>query len=130
MKKIKFNNLRMTAIENDGKYFLEICVASGHTDFTIGINIEEHDFNVIETDEERSSFLHAAFHHPFQLKDTSLNEGEQRHYLDIIIHSTKSEVEKFLTEMDNGSAHGAVSNMVSITSKRDYSLIREGHWFK
>jgi len=130
MKEIKFNNLRMIATENGEKYSLEICVASGHADFTININIEEHDFKIIEKDEERASFLHASFHHPFQLKDTNLNEVEQRHYLDVILHSRKSEVEKFLTAMDHGNANGAISNMIRITCKRDYSLMRKGHWFK
>jgi hypothetical protein len=129
MKKIKFNNMRMIAIECDDKYSLEICVASGFADFMVNINLNKQDFEVIEKDEERTAFLHSALHHPFQLRETNLNDKEQRYFLDVILHGEKSVVESFLTQMDHGNANGAISNMIRITCKREQSRMRQGHWF-
>jgi hypothetical protein len=129
MKKIKFNNMRMIATECDNKYSLDICVASGHADFTVNFILNKQDFDVIEKDEERAAFLHAALHHPFQLRETNLNNKEQRHFMDVILHGEKSVVESFLTKLDHGDANGAISNMIRITCKREQARMRQGHWF-
>ena len=68
-------------------------------------------------------------HHPFQLKDTWLDKLTLREYLDKILHSPKVVTEAFLTEKDHGRAHGAIANMVRITSDKEYSKLREGIWF-
>lgn len=129
MKKIKFNHLRMLADEINGQYSLEILVASGHADFGLQFEIREIDFQILSQDEERAAFLHAALHHPSQLKETRLNKAEVRRYLRIILHGKKSEVESFLTGLDNGRANGAISNMIRITCKREQSAMQQGHWF-
>ena len=129
MKKIKFTNLRMEASFLEGKYSLEICIESGFIDFTINIDLKKQDFEVIEKNSERATLLHAVFHHYFQLKETSLGLEEQRKYLDIILHSKKSEVEDFLTKIDLGNANGTISNMIRITCNKDQSLLRQGNWF-
>lgn len=119
----------MIATDCDGSYSLKISIASGIVDFMVTINLSCQDFEVIERDDERAALLHAALHHPFQLKDTALNEVKQRNFLNKILHASKSDVEKFLTNMDHGTANGAISNMIRITCKKDQSLMRKGHWF-
>ncbi|MEG3755322.1 hypothetical protein [Psychromonas arctica] len=121
--------MRMIATECDDKHSLEICVGSGHADFTVNFILNKQDFDVIEKDEERAAFLHAALHHSFQHRETNLNNKEQRHFLDVILHGEKSVVESFLTQMDHGDANGAISNMIRITCKREQSRMRQGHWF-
>lgn len=130
MTKIVFHNLRMVLQSNDNDFSLDLCVSSGVIDFSITISLLEKDYAVIEKDEERAVFLQAALHRPFQLKDTWLTESEQRHYLDIILHAPKTEVELFLTEKDHGRANGAISNAMNITSGRDQSEMRSGSWFR
>lgn len=125
-----FRNLRMILRSSDEEFSLDINIASGHADFNVTIPLLENDYSVIENDEERAAFLQAAFHHPFQLKETWLNKAEQREYLDIILHSPKEVVESFLTEKDHGRAHGAISNAVRITCGRDQSNMRSGQWFQ
>jgi len=127
--KIIFENLRMTILSGNGKHSLSLCVESGFVGFEVTIPLTEQDFAVIETENERAAFLQAALHHPFQLKETRLGNTEQRYYLDMILHSPKSEVEAFLTEMDHGAANGAISNMVHITCGKDQALLRRGQWF-
>jgi hypothetical protein len=129
MSRIKFDHLYMVAAHSEYGYSLEICVASGFADFVITIKLNERDYEVLQKDGERAAFLQAAFHHPFQLRDTALSESAQREYLDVILHGTKPDVEAFLTEKDHGGANGAISNMVRITCGRDQSLLRQGHWF-
>ena len=114
----------------DEKYILEIYIESGHMNFETTIEIQEKDFEVLKSDLERASLLHAAIHHPFQLKETALSKEEQRMYLDIILHGQNQEVENFLTKQDHGDANGAISNMLRITCKRDQNSLREGRWFK
>ena len=129
MKELIFNDLYMSAT-NDGEiYFLELYVASGHMEYEVKLKLEKRDFKVLEIDSERAVFLQAALHHPFQGGKSALNEDQQREYLDTILHSSKSEVEKFLTDKDHGSANGSISNMVRITKQRDQSLMRQGTWF-
>lgn len=125
-----FRNLRMIISSDDGRFSLDLHVASGHADFNVTIPLSESDYSVIEKDEERAAFLQAAFHHPFQLKETWLGETEQREYLDVILHAPKDVVESFLTEKDHGYAHGAISNAVRITCGRDQSKMRSGQWFQ
>ena len=125
-----FHNLRMILQSNEEGFSLEISVASGHAEFSVTIPLLEKDYSVIEKDEERAAFLQAALHHPFQLKETWLDESEQRKYLDLILHSPKEVVESFLTEKDHGRANGAISNAVRITCGRDQSVIRSGRWFQ
>lgn len=120
----------MILLSSDEGFSLDLSVASGHADFRVSIKLSEKDYLVINSDEERAAFLQAAFHHPFQLKETWLSESEQRNYLDIILHSPKERVEAFLTEKDHGRAHGSISNMLHITCGRDPSILRTGHWFK
>ena len=129
MSETIFKKLRMSVLSEDGGHSLSLCVASGFVDFVVEIPLTEEDFTVIKTDDERTSFLQAALHHPFQLKETWLGIEEQRHYLDMILHSPKSDVESFLTEIDHGSANGAISNMVRITCGKDQGLLRRGKWF-
>ncbi|MGH1485461.1 MAG: hypothetical protein ACRBCI_04520 [Cellvibrionaceae bacterium] len=130
MKEIKYNNLRMVATASDGEYSMALAVASGFADFVVTVAIDQRDFDVISKDEERTAFLCAAFHHPFQLKKTALNEAEQRHYLDVILHASASDVENFLTEKDHSDANGAISNFVKITTEREQYLMRKGKWFE
>ncbi|KQB06576.1 hypothetical protein [Vibrio metoecus] len=128
-KKVKFQNLRMIALEKDGNYSLDISVASGFAEFYVVVPLNKLDFEVIASDERRATLLQAAMHHPFQLRDTALSENEQRKYLDVILHAPEPEVENFLTELDHGSANGAISNMVRITAKSEYQSLRNGNWF-
>ncbi|WP_339899135.1 hypothetical protein [uncultured Gilvimarinus sp.] len=126
---IKFQNLRMIALEKDGDYSLNISIASGIVDFGVTVSLEKRDFEVISTNELRAALLQAAMHHPFQLRQTALSENQQRKYLDVVLHAPESEVEDFLTELDHGRANGAISNMVRITTNQDYQSLRNGNWF-
>ncbi|ENM5876027.1 hypothetical protein NTE03_004024 [Vibrio mimicus] len=128
-KEVKFQNLRMIALKKDDNYSLEISVASGFADFFVVVPLNKLDFEVIASDERRATLLQASMHHPFQLRDTALSENEQRKYLDVILHAPEVEVETFLTELDHGSANGAISNMVCITAKGEYQSLRNGNWF-
>lgn len=128
-QEIEFQNLRMTALEKNGDYSLSLSIASGFVDYNVTIRLERCDFEIITTDEWRATLLQAAMHNPFQLRHTALTENEQRKYLDIILHARESLVEPFLTELDHGQANGAISNMVSITSKTEYQSLRNGNWF-
>ncbi|EDM24896.1 hypothetical protein LNTAR_04171 [Lentisphaera araneosa HTCC2155] len=129
MKNITFHNLRMEASQSGDAYELELDIDSGHISFDIKIEIEEKDFEVLQRDDHRAALLHAALFTPFQLKATALDLNEQRKYLDIILHSTQLEVERFLTKLDHGRANGAISNMMRITSQKDPSYMRKGYWF-
>ncbi|WP_153039180.1 hypothetical protein [Microbulbifer sp. Q7] len=129
MKEIKFNELYMSASKDGEMYFLELYIASGHMEYEVKVELEKIDFEILEKDAERAVFVHAALHHPFQSGSSALTKEKQREYLDIILHASKPEVEKFLTEKDHGSANGAVSNMVRITKQRDQSIMRQGKWF-
>ncbi|WP_444896468.1 hypothetical protein [Microbulbifer sp. SSSA005] len=130
MEKRVFHNLRMILLSSEESFSLDLGVSSGFADFSVSIRLNEKDYIVIDSDEERAAFLQAALHHPFQLKDTWLTESEQRSYLDIILHSPKEQVEAFLTEKDHGRAHGSISNMVRITCGREQATLRSGHWFE
>ena len=129
MSKIVFENLRMSVLSEDGEFSLSLCVESGFAELVVTISLTEDDLAVIGSDDERASFLQAALHHPFQLKEAGLGGQEQRRYLDKILHSPVAEVEDFLTELDHGSANGAISNMVRITCGKDQGLMRSGQWF-
>ncbi len=129
MNRRVFENLRMTLESGGGKYLLDLGIASGHTDFSVSIKLTESDYLVIDTDSERAAFLQAALHRPFELKETRLNEEEQRYYLDTILHQPKEITEAFLTEKDHGPANGAIANLVRHTLGRDYKSMREGKWF-
>lgn len=124
-----FQNLRMTLESNNGHYQLDFGVASGHADFSVLIKLTEADYSVIDSDIERAAFLQAAFHHPFQLRETRLSEEEQRIYLDSILHAPKNVAETFLTEKNRGRANGAIAHMASITLDRDIEKMRKGKWF-
>lgn len=124
-----FKDLRMSVLSENGEHSLSLCVESGFVEFVVSIALTEDDLRVIKNDPERASFLQAALHHPFQLKETRLESNELRHYLDMILHSKKSDSESFLTEIDHGRAHGAISNMVRITCGKDQCLLRQGQWF-
>jgi hypothetical protein len=129
MPEIIFENLRMTICSDNDKHSLILSVESSFVGFEVTIALTKEDFAVIETENERAAFLQAALHQPFQLKETGLGNVEQRYYLDMILHSPKSSVEVFLTEMDHGAANGAISNMVQITCGKDQALLRRGQWF-
>ena len=129
MNEVKFDNLRMWTTFRNGVHTLEISIESGFAEFVIAIALSQGDFEVIERDKQRAVFLHAALHDPFQLKETALNQVEQRRYLDVILHGSMHDVERFLTEKDHGIANGSISNMVRITCGREPSLMRQGHWF-
>jgi len=128
-KKIIFYDLRMLAIAEKGIYILEISVESGFAEFNVNININAQDFEAIENDKYRAILLNAALHRPFQLKETALQETDQRYYLDKILHADESEVNVFLTKLDHGQANGAISNMVCKASNRDSKKLRSGDWF-
>lgn len=130
MKELKFDHLRMWASSCDGTYSLELAISSGFAGFFVTIPLAQIDFEVLEIDEERAALLQAALHDPFQLQATALVAIEQRRYLDVILHSSRSEVEDFLTDKDHGRANGAISNMVHITSGKEWSEMRRGKWFK
>lgn len=129
MGKIIFQDLMMTLLSINGVFSLELAIASGHAVFSVTISLAERDYDVIKNDKERAAFLQAALHDPFQLRTTWLDESEQRKYLDVILHAPESVVEAFLTEKDHGRAHGAISNMIRITCKKDQSILRSGRWF-
>ena len=129
ISKTIFENLSMAILYDSGTYSLSLSVESGFVEFTVMIPLTDKDVEAIKTDNERATFLQAALHHPFQLKETWLKNREQRHYLDKILHSSKAEVEAFLTEIDHGEANGAISNMVHITCGKDQGILRNGEWF-
>ncbi|MES9934585.1 MAG: hypothetical protein ABW162_17420 [Candidatus Sedimenticola sp. PURPLELP] len=129
MKEVKYDNLRMKASACGEAYSMDLVVASGFTDFIVTIRLNQRDFEVIENIEERAALLCAALHHPFQLRETALNELEQRNYLEVILHEATPVVEHFLTEKDHGNANGAISNFMQITTGREQSLMRKGQWF-
>jgi len=108
---------------------LFVSISSGFAEFEVQVRLAEKDLHVLRNDSERSAFLQAALHHPFQLQETALSEIEQRRYLDIILHSPVAEVEAFLTALDHGPANGAISNMMRITQSRDQQTMRSGTWF-
>lgn len=120
----------MRASSHDEVYSLELAVSSGFADFFVTISLSRPDFEVLEQDEERAAFLQAALHDPFQLQSTVLSATEQRQYLDVILHGSRSDAEAFLTDKDHGRANGAVSNMVHLTCGYEQSLMRSGIWFK
>lgn len=128
-EEVDYNNLRMIAKAENGDYTLQIFIASGFADFHVTIDIEGRDFNMIKSDKYRAALLQAALHRPFQLQETALNESEQRYYLDKILHADESEVATFLTKLNQGQAHGAISNMLRITSDRDMGKLYDGDWF-
>lgn len=130
MKELKFDHLRMWASSCDGTHSLEFAIASGFADFFVTIPLTQLDFEILERDEERAAFLQAALHDPFQLQATALGAMEQRRYLDVILHGSRSDVEEFLTDKDHGRANGAISNMVRITCGKEPSKMRRGRWFK
>ena len=129
MPEIDFKSLRMSILSDNGKHSLLLSVDSSFVSFEVTIGLTKEDIAVIDTENERATFLQAALHHPFQLKETWLDTGEQRYYLDKILHSPKPEVEAFLTEIDHGEANGAISNMVHITCGKDQGILRKGQWF-
>ena len=128
-RKIVFHDLRMIAKAENKFHTLDIAVESGFAGFDVVIDIEAEDFEVIKNDKYRAALLQAALHRPFQLQETSLNEKEQRYYLDKILHADESEVATFLTKLNQGKAHGAISNMLRITSDRDMGKLYDGDWF-
>jgi len=129
MLRINFKKLQMSILSDNDDYSLLLSIESGFINFEVTIALTREDFAVIETENERAAFLQAALHHPFQLKETWLEAKEQRHYLDKILHSPKSEAEIFLTEIDFGEANGAISHMVHITCGKDQGILRKGQWF-
>jgi hypothetical protein len=129
MPKKHFDHLRMVAESTDEDYKLTLWIESGFASFDIVIPLKKEDYLVIERDSERAAFLCAAFHHPFQLAETNLDLGEQRIYLDIILHASKEKVEEFLSKKNQGRANGAISNFLRLTCKRDQDLMRAGNWF-
>lgn len=129
MTQINFDNLRMSIYSIKDGCELSFEVASGLADYNISIPITDDDFEIIKTDSQRAAFLISALHHPFQLEETRLNEQEQRHYLDMILHAPINKTESFLTNLDNGSANGAISNMVRITTGENRDYLRPGQWF-
>lgn len=125
----EFEGLQMrTAVDANGAS-LFVLISSGFADFEVKVPLEEKDLQVLQTDSERSAFLQAALHQPFQLRETVLSEIEQRRYLDIILHSPVTDVEAFLTTLDHGLANGAISNMLRITRGRNQQVLRSGAWF-
>lgn len=126
---LDFEGLRMYASVDAIDAYLFVAISSGFAEFEVQIRLAEKDLHVLRTDSERSAFLQAALHHPFQLRETALSEMEQRRYLDIILHSSVAEVEAFLTALDHGPANGAISNMMRITRRRDQQSMRSGTWF-
>lgn len=125
----EFEGLRMHAAVGATSASLFLSIASGIADFEVKIPLANKDLQVLRTDSERSAFLQAALHHPFQLQETALSEIEQQRYLDIILHSPVADVEAFLTTLDHGLANGAISNMLRITRGRNQQAMRSGTWF-
>lgn len=126
---INFDGLGMYAFVDEDSTSLCVLIASGFADFEVRIRLNEKDLRVLQTDSERAAFLQAALHQPFQLRQTALTEIEQRKYLDIILHASVAEVERFLTVLDHGVANGAISNMLRMTRGRDQQTMRNGRWF-
>jgi hypothetical protein len=128
-REIVFEGLQMRAAVDANDASLFVLISSGFADFEVKVALEEKDLQVLQTDSERSAFLQAALHQPFQVRETALSEVEQRRYLDIILHSPVADVENFLTTLDHGSANGAISNMLRITRGRNPQVLRSGAWF-
>jgi hypothetical protein len=128
-KEIEFNDLGMYVVQSPTDANLFLSIASGHADFEVKVPLSDRDLQVLLEDHERAAFIQAALHHPFQLRSTALSEIEQRRYLDVILHAPKADVEAFLTDLDHGSANGAISNMLRITRGRNQQHMREGAWF-
>lgn len=126
---INFDGLGMYASVDEDSISLCVLIASGFADFEVRIRLNEKDLRVLQADSERAAFLQAALHQPFQLRQTALTEIEQRKYLDIILHASVAELERFLTALDHGVANGAISNMLRITRGRDQQTMRNGRWF-
>ena len=130
MAEIVFQNLRMSILTHQGQRTLSISVDSGHVSFEVAFPLTVHDCVVLEMDVQRAAFLQAALHHPSQIKETKLNDAEVRNYLDTILHGDETQVETFLTQLDHGSANGAISNMMRLTCGRDQQPMRKGRWFE
>ncbi|WP_328857999.1 hypothetical protein OG579_02825 [Williamsia herbipolensis] len=112
-----------------GDLVYEIYVASGHADRVERLPISERHAHVLSTDVERYWFLFTALHHPYQLTETRLSAERLTDYLDAILFAEQPVVEAFLTELDHGSANGALSNLLRIFVDADYSRMRDGRWF-
>ena len=116
-------------LRSEGRLVYEIYVASGHADREERLPIAERHAQVLSTDPERYWFLFAALHHPYQLIETRLNADRLSEYLDTILLAEPAVVEVFLTDLDHGSANGALSNLLRIFVDADYARMRAGHWF-
>lgn len=130
MTEIDFPKLRMKIISENQNCSLIFWVDSGILSFTVSISLTNEDYETLKQDKERAAFLQAALHRPYQLETTRLSKQELRHYLDVILHAPKGEVESFLTKKDQGAANGAISNMLRIKCDKDPSIMRGGQWFQ
>ena len=107
---------------------LNMLVASGHMDRDCVFPIAARHLEALR-DHTRYLLLYAALHHPFQLSQTELTSEKVATYLDTILFAPEDEVDAFLTELDHGTANGAISNLVHIYSGADRVAMREGRWF-
>ncbi|MGJ0121118.1 DUF6357 family protein [Williamsia sp. MIQD14] len=112
-----------------GELVYEIYIASGHADRVERLPISERHAQVLRTDAKRYWFLFTALHDPYQLTETRLSADRLSEYLDTILLAEPAVVEAFLTDLDHGSANGALSNLLRIFVDADRERMREGHWF-
>lgn len=120
----------MKIISENQNYLLLLLVDSRVISYYVPIGLTNEDYETLKQDEERAAFLQAALHCPYQLEITKLSKEELRHYLDVILHAPKVEVESFLTKKDRGAANGAISSMLSGNCDKDLSIMRRDHWFQ
>lgn len=116
-------------LRRDGRLLFEIYVASGHLDRIEELPITERHAAVLCTDAERYWFLFTALHHPYQLASTRLSDARLGEYLDTVLCAPRAETERFLTDLDHGTANGALSNLLRIAVDGDHTRMRAGRWF-
>lgn len=116
-------------VRRDGRLVLRLHVASGHMDRNADLVVEHEHAEVLARDERRYYLLYCALHHPYQLATTELDPPTLRQWLDTVLLAPEVEASAFLTDLDHGWAHGAVSNLMSITTGVDRLRLRDGEWF-
>lgn len=119
-----------SVLHTGGRLVYEIYVASGHFDRVERLPITEAHAEVLSVDPRRYWLLFTALHHPYQLVETRLDPEQLTNYLDTILFATPAVVEGFLTDLDHGSANGALSNLLRIVLNADHPQMRAGRWFE
>ncbi|MGU3294693.1 DUF6357 family protein [Williamsia sp. M5A3_1d] len=119
-----------SVLRSGGQLVYEIYVASGHADRVERLPITEAHAQVLGVDAQRYWFLFTALHQPYQLTETRLSPERLNLYLDTILFAEPTVVEAFLTDLDHGTANGALSNLLRIFLAADQAQMRAGRWFE